>query len=108
MCAFRLRNKAGDPVDPVPFFVAALTAFLVTHAWGPLYLGAFNVSLVPAYAILTVLYIGIVAALFYRLVWQYRPEARQEVPVEIRMRKLLYAIAIGIFIVLLLALPFYI
>lgn len=105
MCAVELRNKAGTPVDPVPFVVAALTAFLVTHAWGPIYLSVFGLSVGSSYLLVTGLYLGITTALYYQLVWQYRPETRREVPVERRLWKLVYGIVIGIVIVLLLALP---
>ena len=103
---FQLRNAQGTAVDPVPFIVTSLVAFLVTHAWGPLYLGALGVPLVPSLLILTALWVVIVAIAFRQLVWRYRPEHRAHVPTELRFRKFIYAIIIGCLLLLLLWLPF--
>jgi len=102
----RLRNADGTPVDPVPFIVAALTAFLVTHAWGPLYLQALGLALAPSLVVLTVVWLSIVALAYRQLIRENRPERRRQVPLELRVKKLAYAIVLGILLLLLLTLPF--
>lgn len=102
----RPRNRDGTPVDPVPLLVVVLTAFLITHAWGPLYLGALGVPMIPAFTILTGLFLVIVAVAYHQLVWTAHPERQGEVPAERRFARLVYAIVIGIGLVVLLALPF--
>lgn len=101
----RLRNRDGTPVDPVPAFVVVLTAFVVVYAWGPLYLAALGFSLGQALAILTVAFVLLSAATFFRLVWAAKPALRAQVPNEYRFVRLLYAMAIGAVLVVLSVLP---
>jgi len=98
-------NVDGNPVDPVPFIISVLTAFLVTHAWGPIYLDALGISLVPALVLLTALWLVIAALAYRQLVWYNRPERRKEVPMEVRVRKFVYAFILGCLLLISLALP---
>ncbi|WP_255191191.1 hypothetical protein [Natronobeatus ordinarius] len=102
---FRPRNRDGTPIDPVPFLVVALTAFLITHAWGPLYLGVLGVSPLVSLVVLTALLAVVVAVAYHQLVWTVDPD-RPSVGVDQRLSYLLYAVAIGIALIVLLAIPF--
>ncbi|MFC7069948.1 hypothetical protein [Halobaculum lipolyticum] len=103
----RLRNRAGDPVDPVPFIVVAGTAFMVVYSIGPIYLmSLFGVGVATALAGSTVVFLPIVAASYHRFVRADRPDLRAETPVEWRFRRLVYAgVALGLLLAL-LSLPF--
>lgn len=103
---YQFRNADGTPVDPVPFFVTVLTAFLVTHAWGPVYLISLGVALRPAVAILTAVWLGIVVLAFRQLIWRNRPERREIIPTEDRAQKIGYAIIIGVLLLFVLSVPF--
>lgn len=99
-----LTNEHGTPVDPVPFLVVVLTAFLITHAWGPLYLLALGVELLPAFVVLTALWLVIAGVAYDRLVRTVYPE-RPSVA-DGRLASLWYAVVSGFGITVLLALPF--
>lgn len=101
----RLRNRWGTDVDPVPFFVVAATAFAVCYSFGPIYLLTFDVAVRPALAISTAVYGVVVAGAYYRFVWTYRPEFREEIPVGERFRRLVLGMLVGVGILALLALP---
>ncbi|QZY00745.1 hypothetical protein [Halobaculum rubrum] len=102
-----LRNRAGDPVDPVPFLVVASLAFLLVFSTGPIYLQAlFGVGLATALAGSTGVFLVVTAAAYHRFVRTDRPELRGEVPVEGRYRRLWYgAVALALLLAL-LSLPF--
>ncbi len=102
----RPRNREGTPVDPVPFLVVVLTAFLITHAWGPLYLGALGFSTAGSLSLLTALLAVIVAVAYYRLVWLADPGKPRVASPDQRLSYLLYAIVIGFALLALLAVPF--
>jgi|GEM_PF-1941241 len=76
-----VRNRWGTPVDPVPFLVVFGTAFASCYSFGPVYLLAFDVSVPTALGASTVVFALAVAGAYHRLVWTYRPEYREEVPV---------------------------
>ena len=101
------RNRWGTPVDPVPFFVVAATAFAVCYAFGPSYLLAFDLPLRWALAAVTVVYGAVTVGAYYRFVWTYRPAYREEVPVAARFRRLVLAAAVGVMVLVLLALPLF-
>lgn len=103
----QFRNTDGTPVDPVPFFVSILLAFLVTHAWGPLYFLALGLTLTESFAVVTSLWFAVVVVAFRQLIWEYRPAQRKHVPVELRLKKLLYGLVGGVLLIFLLALPLY-
>lgn len=102
----RPRTRDGEPTDPVPFLVVALTGFLVTYAWGPLYFAALGFTLLEALVVVTVLFLAITAGAYHRLVWHAGATNSREITVEGRLSWLLYAVAIGVALVVLLALPF--
>ena len=103
---YEFRNADGTPVDPVPFFISILVAFLVTHAWGPVYLMSLGVGIRPAVVVLTALWIVIAAGAFRQLIWENRPERRKHISTESQAEKLGYAIVIGILLLFILSLPF--
>ena len=100
-----MQNKHGTPVDPVPFFVVVLGAFLVSYSYGPLYLMALGMglgdSLLACGSVLTVA----TGVAHHRLVWTARPDLRAEVPAAVRFKRLFYAVLIGVATLALLALP---
>lgn len=100
-----LRNKHGTPIDPVPFLVVALIGVTVTYSYGPLYLMELGLVLETALVVCTVFAAMVTGVAFHRYVWTARPELRAEVPVEYRLRRLIYGVAIGIAIIVLLSLP---
>ncbi len=101
----RLRNDEGKPVDPVPFLVTVLAGFLVLYSFGPGYLMVFGLPLATTLAVVTAVFGGVVAVAFHRFVWTARPERRGEVPSGVRFKRLVYAVLIGIGIIVLLLLP---
>lgn len=101
-----LRNRWGTVVDPVPFLVVVASIVVVVYSFGPIYLIELDVSLPAALGVCTGVTAGLVAVAYYRLVWTTRPEHRGVVPVEQRLRRLFYAVLLGIALLGLLALPF--
>ncbi|MFC7135877.1 hypothetical protein [Halobaculum litoreum] len=103
----RLRNRRGDPVDPVPFLVVAGTAFMIVYSVGPVYLiTLFGVDVATAVAGSTPVFLLATAAAYWRLVRTVRPDLRAETPAEWRFRRLWYA-AVGFGLLLVaLTLPF--
>ncbi|GAB3033322.1 hypothetical protein [Natronobiforma cellulositropha] len=100
----RPRTRDGRPVDPVPLLVVVLTLFLLTHAWGPLYLGALGFSLPAALAIATAVFCCLSVVAYHRLVWR---GGRERDPYSSDpLSWLLYAVAIAVALAVLLALPF--
>ena len=102
-----LRNRWGSPVDPVPFFVVAATAFAVCYSFGPVYLLTFDVALRPALCATTGVYALLTAGAYYRLVWTFRPEYRKEVPPGARFRRLLVGAVLVALVLVLLAVPLF-
>lgn len=95
-----VRNRNGDPVDPVPFLVCTAMAVMLLFSVGPLYGLAYGL---PVWAGLTVATAGtaaVSAVAYHRLVWTAPPPWVQISP-ELRFQRLVY---IGVaFAVLLLA-----
>lgn len=102
----KLTNRRGTPVDPVPFFVVASLAFLVSFSYGPFYCMALGLSLSWAFAVSTFAFCLAAGASYYRLIWTARPELRGEIPAKKRLWRLFYATLVGIALLVLLALPF--
>jgi len=101
----QLRNKHGTPVDPVPFLVVVLGAVMVGYSYGPLYLMALGMGLGDSLlATGSALALATWAA-HHRLVWTARPDLRGEVPADVRVKRLFYAVLIGVVALVLLALP---
>jgi hypothetical protein len=101
-----LHNRWGTAIDPVPFLVVALTAFATCYSFGPIYLLTFEFTLRAALAISTGVFLLALAGAYYRLIWTYRPEYREEVPAGVRFRRLvLVTLAVtGVLVVLCLPL----
>lgn len=102
----KLTNRDGTPVDPVPFFVVASLAFLVSFSYGPFYCMALGLSLSWGFVVSGVVFLLVAGASYYRLVWTARPELRGEISAEKRLWRLCYAILVGIALLVLLLLPF--
>ena len=102
-----LRNRAGDPVDPVPFLVVVGFAFLLVFSTGPIYIRALlDVDIATAIAGSAGVFLAATAAAYYRYVRTARPELREEVPVAGRYRRLWYGAAALMLLLALLSLPF--
>jgi hypothetical protein len=101
-----LRNREGDPVDPVPFLVASSTAFLVTFTFGPVYCLSLGLPLELGLAGCTLVFVGLTLAAYHRLVREHRPALRGEVPPGLRVRQLFYVALVATGVLLLLSLPF--
>jgi hypothetical protein len=103
-----VRNRWGTAVDPVPFLVVAATAFATCYSFGTVYLLAFDLSLRVALAGATAVFALAVLAAYHRLVWTYRPAAREEVPVGVRFERVVLAAAVGVGLLALCSLPFFV
>lgn len=101
----QLQNRQRRKVDAVPFVVVALLAGAATFSLGPGYLLTLGLSLQRALAVCAGATVLTTAAAYHRLVWTVRPEFRNEIPVELRLRRLLYAGLVGVCLVPLFALP---
>jgi hypothetical protein len=102
-----VRNRWGTAVDPVPFAVVAATAFTVCYSFGPGYLLTFDVDLPVALLVTTGVYLALTVGAYYRLVWTFRPEYREEVPVGVRFRRLVLGAAVTLGVLVLFALPLF-
>ncbi|MFB6153840.1 MAG: hypothetical protein ABEJ27_06265 [Halodesulfurarchaeum sp.] len=89
-------NRWGDRIDPVPFAVSLLLAFMIVFSFGPIYGMAYGFSLRQALVLSTGVMIAVGAGAYYRLVWTYRPEVREEVPPGARLQRLFYGIIAGV------------
>ena len=101
----RLRNRAGDPVDPVPFLVVAATTLATAYSFGPIYGLAYGLSLRAALVASTAVFLATTAAAYWRLVWTYGPARREVLSAGTRFRRLLYAAAVLAVAMLALGLP---
>lgn len=99
----RLRNSDGVAVDPVPFFVVAVMAFLICFSFGPIYASALGASRDVAVAASGLAFVGATAVAYQRLVRGYDPEVRA--PAEDRLRTLFYFAAAFAALLVLLVLP---
>lgn len=92
-------------MDPIPFAVTVSVAFLVLYSFGPGYLRALGLSLVESLAVVTGLFAATTVAAFHQFVRRARPEQRAEIPGPVRLKRLYYAVLIGIAVMVLLLLP---
>ena len=92
-------------MDPVPFLVVTATAFATCFAFGPAYFTTLGVGIRGALLVSGVAFLGATAASYYRFVWTAGAERRAEVPVASRYRRLVLVVAVGLALVVLLALP---
>ncbi|WP_435078503.1 hypothetical protein [Halococcus sp. AFM35] len=104
----KLTNRHGTPVDPVPFLVVSSLAFLVSLSYGPIYLLSLGLSLPAAVVVSGLLFVCATGAAYHRLVLTTRPELRGEIPPEKRLRRLVYAAVVGLALLVLLSLPFFV
>jgi hypothetical protein len=103
----RTVNRRGTPVDPVPFLVVAAAGFLGCYSCGPIYLMEFGLGLASALGLTTGVFLATTAVAYHRFVWTARPDLRSEIPVGLRLRRIVLAgLAIGGVFVL-LSLPLY-
>lgn len=100
-----LRNQEGTPVDPVPFFVVTGTAFATCYSFGPLYVVALGADLATGVAASTGAFLAATGGAYHRFVWTARPDVRDEVPAARRLRRLVLLVAVGIALIVLLAIP---
>lgn len=101
----RLQNKHGTPVDPVPFLVVVIGAFTVAYSYGPLYLMELGLGFGDSLLACGSVVVATAGVAHHRLVWTARPELRGEVPAAVRLKRLFYAVLIGVVALALLALP---
>lgn len=99
------RNADGTAVDPVPFYVAALSGGLVSLSFGPFYFLSFGLERAGALAASAGLAVAFGLGAYYRFVWTFRPERLGEVPVASRMLRLGYAMLIMLLVLVALSLP---
>lgn len=90
--AMHLRNRRGDPIDPVPFFVSVSVAFLFCYSFVPATLLEIGLSVLPSLVATTTGFCFVSAVSYQRLVWTANPEIRAELPVGTRLRGILYAV----------------
>ncbi|USZ71586.1 hypothetical protein [Natronosalvus halobius] len=102
---FRLRNREGTPVDPVPFFVVAGLAVMLVLSFGPLYGQAIGVGLEYSAAGSIALSFVFTVGAYYRQVWTVRPEFVGVVPSEMRVERLYYLMLVLLVVVVGLAIP---
>lgn len=95
-----LSNRNGTPVDPVPFVVVSLLAVTAAITWGPVYLLGLGADRTVAVSVSAALAVVSVPVSYYRLVWTANPTVREEVPAQVRFRKLFWAIVVGVVVVL--------
>lgn len=101
----QLRNKHGTPVDPVPFLVVVLGMAMLSYSYGPLYLMALGLDLGEALLACGAVLTTTIGAAHNRFVWNARPDLSAEVPATVRLKRLFYAVLIGVGMLALLALP---
>lgn len=98
-------NDRGKQVDPVPFLFTSLLAFMLAFSFVPVYAvqaGFDRTAGLVASGVLTVAASGYA---YYRLIWKARPELRDEIPLEIWLQRLFYAIIAGVILILALTVP---
>lgn len=93
-----VRNRNGDPVDPVPFLVSAGLTVMLTVSVGPLYGLAYGVAVKWSLAVSGLAAIGVSAVAYHRLIWTATPKS-VTVPPALRFERLIY-IAIALALVL--------
>ncbi len=101
----RLRNSRGRAVDPVPFIVVSGLAFMILFSFGPLYGLAFGVSVSWGLVTSAVIFVGVTAIAYHRLVWRARPELSGEIPASLRAQWLFYLMVALAILIAGLAIP---
>jgi len=85
-----VRNREGEPVDPVPFVVVAGSAWLLCLSFGPLYLDAFAVPWPRGLAVSVAAALATTVWAYRRFVWTVDPTVRRELPPDLRFRRICY------------------
>lgn len=104
----RLSNDEGNPVDAVPFLVSLTGSFLMLFAFGPGYLLGLGLQLGEAMLVVAGVFCCSAGLSYYLFVRRARPEQRAQIPGPVRFKRLYYAVLIGIALIVLLMLPFYV
>jgi len=84
------QNSEGTSVDPVPFIIVTGLAFLGCYSFFPVYLLSFGLSVPVAVAVTTSIFGALAAGAYSRLVWNSRPEIRDEAPAGLRLETFIY------------------
>jgi len=90
----RLRNRDGDPIDPVPYLVVLAVGFLVTFSFLPGYCLALGLPVWVGLLVAGTVFVGFAGVTYHRMVLTSRPEIQREVPAELRVRKLFYVVLV--------------
>jgi hypothetical protein len=85
-----LRNSEGTSVDPVPFIVVTGLSFMGCYSFFPVYFLSFGLSVPVAVVVTTGIFGALAAGAYSRLVWNARPEIRDEVPAGLRLETFIY------------------
>lgn len=100
-----LRNQEGTPVDPVPFLVVTATAFAICYTFGPLYFVALGTDLTTGVLTSTGVFLAATGGAYHQFVWTTRPDVPTVVDPSRRLWRLVLGAAVGIGVIVLLALP---
>jgi hypothetical protein len=93
----RLRNRRGEPIDPVPFLVTAGMGFTLIFSFGPIYGLAYGLSLPAALGASALGFGGVALVAHRQLVRSAPPIDAGPLPADIRFERLLYAgVGLGI------------
>lgn len=84
-----VRNRDGEPVDPVPFLVSAGLTGMLLLSCGPLYGLAYGYSVKSSLCVAGALSAAIVSFAYHRLVWTATPRW-VDIPAQFRFERLLY------------------
>lgn len=102
----RLPNRDGQPVDPVPWLVIAGSGTLVSFSFFPGYCIAFGLPTWAGVAIAGGVSLLITGISFHQYLWTVDPAVRREIPPEIRLRTLTWAVLVGVGVLVALSLLF--
>lgn len=98
-----VRNRHGDPVDPVPFLVSVATTAMLLFSVGPLYGLAYGLPVWAGLVVATAGTVAVSAVAYHRLVWT-APPPWVTIPPQHRFQRLLYiAFVFGLFLLALSA-----
>lgn len=100
----KIENRHGDPVDPVPFLVTSGLAVTFLFSTGPLFGLSYGLTVAESLGIAAVVSAVLVAASYYRLIWNAVPRS-VTVPASLRFERLLYlGVVLGL-VLLVLSVP---
>jgi hypothetical protein len=100
-----LRNREGKRVDPMPWVVTVSLGFMLLFSVGPIYLHEYGLDPLPSVIALIAIFLGVVVGSYWRLVHTVRPDLRGEIPPDVRLERLFYAILAGILVLIAVSLP---